>query len=197
MALVKCKECNEKISKKAATCPKCGAPQKRKTLGCGAFIIILVIFGAIGSIVSNFNSSDNSTSKVQNSSQTIPVATQESQPKLPPNVFSASSRPGQSRSQIRALALPGVYTQSQFMNMAKNLANNYNSQAYGTFLIQFFSDSSTLDMWDGTGSLQPSDWPHWLCRITVDTDNNGNLYARTFELAVDENTGQKRTDVLK
>lgn len=31
MALVKCKECGEKISKKAKECPHCGAPVKKKT----------------------------------------------------------------------------------------------------------------------------------------------------------------------
>jgi hypothetical protein len=197
MALIKCKECSEKISKKASTCPKCGAPQKRKTLGCGAFIIILIILGAIGSIVSNFNSSDNNSTKIQNTSHKPSVAKQQPPAELPANIFSASSRPGHSRSQIRALALPGVYTKNQFMQMARDLAGNYKSQAAGSFLVQFFSDSSTFDGWDGTGLLQDSDWPHWLCRITIDTDKNGQLYARTFELAVDENTGEKRTDVLK
>lgn len=30
MALIECTECKEQISDKADTCPKCGAPQKRK-----------------------------------------------------------------------------------------------------------------------------------------------------------------------
>jgi len=31
MALIKCKECGHKVSKKAETCPSCGAPVKKKT----------------------------------------------------------------------------------------------------------------------------------------------------------------------
>ena len=61
MALKKCKECGEKISKKAESCPKCGSPQKRKTLGCGSLILILIILGTVGSIVSNFSTTDNKT----------------------------------------------------------------------------------------------------------------------------------------
>ena len=33
MALIKCKECNHEISKKASTCPNCGAKNKQN-LGC-------------------------------------------------------------------------------------------------------------------------------------------------------------------
>ncbi|PCQ44939.1 zinc-ribbon domain-containing protein [Citrobacter freundii] len=31
MALIKCKECGEQVSDKAASCPKCGAPIAKKT----------------------------------------------------------------------------------------------------------------------------------------------------------------------
>ena len=68
---------------------------------------------------------------------------------------------------------------------------------YDEFAIQFFDDESCLQGWDGTGTLRESDWPHWLCRITVDTDSRGELYARTFKLAVDGSTGMERTDVLR
>lgn len=39
--------------------------------------------------------------------------------------------------------------------------------------------------------------PYWLCRIAVDTDEDFNLYARTFKLAVDGETGLERNDVLR
>lgn len=47
MALIKCKECGEEVSNKAASCPKCGAPIKslRKGFGCGT--IVLVIIGLV------------------------------------------------------------------------------------------------------------------------------------------------------
>ena len=50
MALIKCKECKKEISNKAKTCPNCGAPVKRKRLGCGALILILIIAPIIISI---------------------------------------------------------------------------------------------------------------------------------------------------
>lgn len=41
MTLVKCKECGEKISKKATACPQCGAPPKKKT---SLFTWLVVVF---------------------------------------------------------------------------------------------------------------------------------------------------------
>lgn len=46
MALVKCKECGQQLSKKAKECPKCGAPQGPKQIGCGS-VIVLGIVGLI------------------------------------------------------------------------------------------------------------------------------------------------------
>lgn len=44
MALIKCKECGQQISKKAKTCPHCGAPIKKK-IGClTSLLIILIVF---------------------------------------------------------------------------------------------------------------------------------------------------------
>lgn len=45
MALIKCSDCKEKISKKAKACPKCGAPVKKKTsLLTWLFTLLLVFF---------------------------------------------------------------------------------------------------------------------------------------------------------
>ena len=77
------------------------------------------------------------------------------------------------------------------------LAKQY-SPASNATLIQFFDDDSCLDNWDGTGMLSDRDWPHWLCKIVIDTKLlSDELYASSFELALDEKTGQKRTDVLR
>ncbi len=49
MALIKCKECGNEISKKAKECPSCGAPLKRGNIGCGgAILIIIILFIIIG-----------------------------------------------------------------------------------------------------------------------------------------------------
>ncbi len=67
----------------------------------------------------------------------------------------------------------------------------------GAYLVHFFDNKISLDGWGGTGLLREIDWPHWLCRITINTDNDGNLYAATFKLAVDGETGLERNDVLR
>ena len=47
MALIKCKECGEKISKKAEACPHCGNPLKKKSgstqIGCGTSIVVIAL----------------------------------------------------------------------------------------------------------------------------------------------------------
>jgi hypothetical protein len=59
MALIRCTECKAKVSDKAATCPKCGAPveiskKKQKSqisTGCGCLIVLLVGGAIISAIV--------------------------------------------------------------------------------------------------------------------------------------------------
>lgn len=48
MALKKCPECGNEISKKAQQCPKCGAPGKRRTSRFTWLVTILVVVGFIG-----------------------------------------------------------------------------------------------------------------------------------------------------
>jgi len=61
MALMKCKECGNEISTKATSCPKCGAAIKKKT-GClayvGAAFLIIIVLGAIGSLLNDDSSKD-------------------------------------------------------------------------------------------------------------------------------------------
>jgi hypothetical protein len=50
MALIKCKECNNDVSSKAKTCPKCGIRIAPKPIGCFTVIvriIILIFFGIL------------------------------------------------------------------------------------------------------------------------------------------------------
>jgi hypothetical protein len=55
MALIKCKECGTKVSKKADSCPSCGSPVKRRPMGCGT---ALVIVGIALFIAFSLNTSD-------------------------------------------------------------------------------------------------------------------------------------------
>lgn len=55
MALKKCKECGQEVSTKADKCPNCGAPVKRKGIGCGGALIIVILFlVAVPVIISQF-----------------------------------------------------------------------------------------------------------------------------------------------
>ena len=117
--------------------------------------------------------------------------------RLPEHKFFPASEMGRAKSQIRAIVAPRTLTKAEYMQTAVDLCKKYKSRAGGSFLVQFFSDSSCLVGWDGTGLLRDSDWPHWQCRITVETNSNGELYAHTFKLAVDQSTGMERKDVLK
>ena len=64
MALKKCKECGNKISTKAVSCPQCGAVIKKKT-GClgniGALLVIIIVFVMIGAIVNETNDTPTDT----------------------------------------------------------------------------------------------------------------------------------------
>jgi hypothetical protein len=54
MALIKCKECENEVSSKAKSCPKCGAQVARKPFGCGSvisFFFLLFIIGITVSII--------------------------------------------------------------------------------------------------------------------------------------------------
>ncbi len=53
MALTKCKDCKTEMSKKAKSCPKCGAPAKKKTSFLTWLVLILIGFGFVGYVVGN------------------------------------------------------------------------------------------------------------------------------------------------
>lgn len=65
MAIIRCGECKAKVSDKATTCPKCGAPvvipekKKNAVSGCGCVAILLLI----GGMILLLSQSDTGTSK--------------------------------------------------------------------------------------------------------------------------------------
>ncbi len=64
--LINCKECGNTVSKKAETCPSCGAPVKKKPTqyGCGALILLIFILFIFSYIyTSNFTSDSKTSSK--------------------------------------------------------------------------------------------------------------------------------------
>ncbi len=48
MGLVKCKECQAEISKKAKQCPKCGTPAKKKTSIVTWLVLVLIVLWGVG-----------------------------------------------------------------------------------------------------------------------------------------------------
>lgn len=77
MALQKCKECGHEISKKAETCPSCGAPQKSKQYGCGTLITVVLLGGFLVSSFTGYNSySTKPASLAANSTASQPDKTQ-------------------------------------------------------------------------------------------------------------------------
>lgn len=61
MALTKCKECGNKISKKAKTCPQCGAPNKKQTSPVTYLVLVVIILIAFVSIGTNNQSGSSGT----------------------------------------------------------------------------------------------------------------------------------------
>lgn len=77
MALIKCKECEKEVSTKAEKCPNCGAPVKKKGIGCLGFSVLFIGFIVfvivLGSVLntSNKSTSSNKTQKVSQNTEEI------------------------------------------------------------------------------------------------------------------------------
>lgn len=68
MALIKCKECEEEISKKAEKCPKCGAPAKKKT---SLFTWLVLFMGIVWFIAYSSKPLKNSDSSIEYQAKVI------------------------------------------------------------------------------------------------------------------------------
>lgn len=85
MALIRCVECNAKVSDKANACTKCGAPieiSKNKLNSqirsvCGCFIILLLVAGIIAAFVGCDQGSSRSKTSDAPASQPAPEASKE------------------------------------------------------------------------------------------------------------------------
>lgn len=74
MAIIRCAECKAKVSDKATTCPKCGAPivipEKKKSAigGCG-FVALLLIIGGMIVLLSQSNDGNSKSSPTASTSE--------------------------------------------------------------------------------------------------------------------------------
>lgn len=64
MPLIKCKECGNEVSRMAETCPRCGARVKRKPIGFGAGLFIIVVVAFLGSKLDTVFRSETSNASV-------------------------------------------------------------------------------------------------------------------------------------
>ena len=102
MSLKNCPECNNQISSKAESCPSCGCVLKKKSKqygcgsGCAVVILILVIIGAISSIMKDSTHSPSSSktpsSSTYNASDRTRPGTTERIEKLALKYLSSSNR---------------------------------------------------------------------------------------------------------
>jgi len=97
MALVKCKECGAEISKKAKTCPKCGAPQGPKQYSLGK-LIVLIVFGVFIYSLFSGNSSQTPSTPITNQTKAAPVPQKRAEP-----VIDVLSVTGKSKSEVASI----------------------------------------------------------------------------------------------
>ena len=72
MALVKCKECGQEVSQKASSCPKCGAPIKKKTSFFTWIVAIVLGFWLIGFLSKQDTSPSSSSSATDTPAPQVP-----------------------------------------------------------------------------------------------------------------------------
>lgn len=132
MALTDCKECDHEISKKAETCPHCGAPQKRKTNLFTWVIVIVLSFWLFAVLTDN----DSTT---RTASITAPAIKIDTSPKMQAerkkfmqklqkmNVIYKIDVPGD---------LPHVYVSSGFYSLKIDDKKSFMSVVYAYYLAQ-------------------------------------------------------------
>lgn len=73
MALIKCKECGNEISTKAAACPKCGAVQPKRTSTFTWIIAIILVVGTIQTMIMVATRKDDVTAPPPSVARSAPV----------------------------------------------------------------------------------------------------------------------------
>ncbi|WP_020586341.1 zinc ribbon domain-containing protein [Desulfobacter curvatus] len=180
MALVKCKECGAEISKKAKTCPKCGAPQGPKQYSLGK-LLVLIVFGVF--LYSLFSGNSSQTPSPPNTNQTkvAPAPKQKAEP-----VFDVLSVTGKSKNEVASIigspkscsstkyGEKCVYSKAEveivFINQKADwiTVNQLNAVPYGEGALEFiglpkstpsFSNSNVMRWQNKNGLLEVSIFP--------------------------------------
>ena len=111
MALTKCRECGEEISKKAEKCPKCGSPQKKKTSLFTWLVVIVLGLWFIG-YISN-GSKTTISEKTDNRAHFRQVGYLKDNAKN--RIFTIAYKHGTSEQEIRTHAKSLMHTSGQMM----------------------------------------------------------------------------------
>jgi len=115
-SLAVCKDCGNEISKKAQTCPYCGAPRKRQstqlsfTSGCLIVFVVLLLFGVVGTLLDSDTertavrqSHNSSTEKASNVKHKPRPSQQESKSEKPEDSVLDRLATGMSLQAVREL----------------------------------------------------------------------------------------------
>lgn len=205
-SLTNCIDCGHVVSTRAFECPNCGAPRRERTglidgaiggcsSGCLFVVLLVVVVPVLFAVLYPADDRPNKAMPVQPG----PIEPENPQPDLPlpPHRFQKSSRLGVDKSQVRAVIEPGSMTQHEVRELALQICKKYEAEGGGTFLVRFFGSGVELEEWDGTDQLLDHERPQYICHVTVETNESGELYAALFEFARDPSTGKFRTDGIK
>jgi len=129
MSLVKCPECKKEMSSNAGACPSCGfAKPKRKSFGCGALIVVLIIGGYMMTMFDTANKKPSSTTA--NSKNSAPAKTLTPEEVLSANlakVESAEAAYNETQSSLK-----------QYYASRADVAKNTESTAFAKQMIETY-----------------------------------------------------------
>ena len=115
----------------------------------------------------------------------------------PPHKFKAPLQVGRNRAQIRAVVKLGTLTEDEAKAVAVALAKRYEPKAGGAYLVGFLGDAGALEKWDGDGLFPDGHAASYLGHVIVDTNGQGQLFARLLTVARDPATDKARADAFR
>lgn len=160
MALQKCKECGNEISKSATACPKCGA--KIKKTGCltkiAAGFLIIIAIGFLGNLLPKKNNS-GSTTDPENTAQNVQVSAEQqnfvkivesyySLYKQAPNELKKSALRAERKTAIQGAL--GTMTVQDWVGTLRDMGTN--SEGKASLTIQLAGSKIEIKTWNNAVS---------------------------------------------
>lgn len=130
--LIKCRDCDHDISKKAKSCPNCGAPQKKRTHSVTKLLAIIILGSMAVAIFSGGDgSSTASGSKTYASSKTTSTARAAS---------SAKAKPASNKAMFLADKTRALAWMEKDKSSVKALLKDPDSAKFDRVYISFMND---------------------------------------------------------